>query len=405
MSNHGHDDNLPIPEIRLGPKAASVERIAGVIGGLGALLCVAGFFYNRAEFFQSYLFAFLYWGGFTIGGLGILVLNNTVGGRWGVTARRYLEAAMRTLPFLAVMFLILLIGLKDLYPWTHIDTVSNPISQAILRHKAPYLNVPFFIVRSIIYFAVWSFWGYRVYKMADKQDQTGDPTLRERMRAFSAPGCVVVTFTATFAYIDWLLSADAQFFSTIYGAMLLFGDVLQTFALVITVLILTSKGDRFGGRINSVILHDLGNMMFAFTIFWTYLSVSQLIIVWPANLPQELNWYLVRVRGGWTVLAALIAFVMFLIPFLGLLSQARKRDPNRLIRIAVWILCARVVDLFWIIEPTFRPNGFAIYWTDFAAFIGVGGIWVYLYLGQLRRRPLLPLRDARVMNPLPEPVA
>jgi hypothetical protein len=405
VSNHGHDNNLPIPEIRLGPKAASVERIAGVIGGLGALLCVAGFFYNRAEFFQSYLFAFLYWGGFTIGGLGILVLNNTVGGRWGVTVRRYLEAAVRTLPFLAVMFLILLIGLKDLYPWTHIDTVSNPISQAILRHKAPYLNVPFFIARAIIYFAVWCFWGYRVYKMSDKQDETGDPTLRERMRKFCAPGCLVVTFTATFAYIDWLLSADAQFFSTIYGAMLLFGDVLQTFALVITVLILTSKGDRFGGRINSVILHDLGNLMFAFTIFWTYLSVSQLIIVWPANLPQELNWYLVRVRGGWTVLAALIAFIMFLIPFLGLLSQARKRDPNRLIRIAIWILCARVVDLFWIIEPTFRPNGFAVYWTDFAAFIGVGGIWVYLYLGQLRRRPLLPLRDPRVMNPLPEAVA
>ena len=405
MSAHRHEEHLPIPEIRLGPKAASVERIAGVVGGLGALLCVAGFFYNRAEFFQSYLFAFLYWGGFTIGGLGILVLNNTVGGRWGVTSRRYLEAAMRTMPFIFVLFLILLIGMKDIYPWTHIDTVSNPISQAILRHKAPYLNVPFFIVRAIIYFAVWSFWGYRVFRMSDQQDRTGDPTLRERMRAFSAPGCLVVTFTATFAYIDWLLSADTQFFSTIYGAMLLFGDVLQTFALVITVMILTSRGDRFGGRINSVILHDLGNLMFAFTIFWTYLSVSQLIIVWPANLPQELGWYLVRVRGGWKVLAAMISLVMFLIPFLGLLSQARKRDPKRLMRVAVWILLARMVDLFWVVEPTFRTNGFTIYWTDFAAFIGIGGIWVYLYLGNLRQRPLLPLRDPRVMNPLPEVAA
>jgi len=402
VSTHTHEDHLPIPEIRLGRTAGTVERISGVIGGLGALLCVAGFFYNRAEFFQSYLWAFLYWGGFTLGGLGILVLNNTVGGRWGVTTRRYLEAAMRTLPFLAVMFVILLIGMKEIYPWTHIDTVANPISQAILRHKAPYLNVPFFIIRAVIYFSVWSFWGYRVFKMSDKQDQTGDPTLRERMRRFSAPGCLVVTLTVTFAYIDWILSADAQFFSTIYGAMLLFGDVLQTFALVITVLILTSKGDRFGGRINAVILHDLGNLMFAFTIFWTYLSVSQLIIVWPANLPQELGWYLVRVRGGWTVLAALISLIMFLIPFLGLLSQTRKRDPKRLIRIAVWILCARAIDLFWIVEPTFRTNGFAVYWTDFAAFIGIGGIWLYFYLGQLRRRPLLPLRDARVMNPLPE---
>lgn len=405
MSHNGHGESLPIPEIRLGPKAASVERISGVIGGLGLLLCVAGFFANRAEFFQSYLFAFLYWGGFTLGALGIMVLNNTVGGRWGVTARRYLQAAMRTLPFLLLLSLFLLIGLKDLYPWTHISNISDPVSRAILYHKQSYLNVPFFIVRTLIYFAIWLFWGLRLYRMSDQQDQTGDPTIRERMRKFSAPGCLIVTLTATFAYIDWILSADAQFYSTIYGAMLLFGDVLQTFALTILVLTLTSRGDRFGGRINPVILHDLGNMMFAFTIFWTYLSVSQLIIVWPANLPQEIQWYLVRVRGGWTVVASLVAVVMFLVPFLGLLSQARKRDPRRLMRVAIWILAARVVDMFWIVEPTFRTHGFAIYWTDFAAFIGIGGVWIFLFLGNLRRRPLLPLRDPRVMDPLPEMAA
>lgn len=405
MSNHAHEQTLPIPEIRLGPRAISVERISGVIGGLGILLCVAGFFANRVEFWQSYLFAFLYWGGFAIGGLGVLVLNHTVGGRWGVTSRRYLEAQMRTLPFILLLFLIMLIGMRDLYPWTHINTISDPVSKAILLHKQPYLNVPFFIVRTLVYFAIFFFWGFRVYRMSDQQDRTGDPTLRERMRKFSAPGCLIVTFTATFAYIDWILSADAQFFSTIYGAMLLFGDVLQVFALTIVALVLTSRTDRFGGRINPVILHDIGNMMFAFTIFWAYLSVSQLIIVWPANIPQEIGWYLVRVRGGWTVIASLVACVMFLVPFLGLLSQARKRDPKRLMRIAIWILAARVIDMFWIVEPTFRTKGFAIYWTDFAAFIGIGGIWVFLFIGHLRRRPLLPLRDPRVMNPLPEAVA
>ena len=404
MSSHAHEEDLPIPEIRLGPKAISVERISGVIGGLGVLLCVAGFFANRAEFWQSYLFSFIYWGGFSIGGLGVLVLNHTVGGRWGVTSRRYVEAQMRTLPFILLLFLIMLIGAKDLYPWTHINTITDPVSKGILLHKQPYLNLPFFIVRTLIYFAIFLFWGFRIYRWSDQQDQTGDPTLRERMRKFSAPGCVIVTFTASFAYIDWILSADAQFFSTIYGAMLLFGDVLQVFALTIFALVLTSREDRFGGRINPVILHDIGNMMFAFTIFWTYLSVSQLIIVWPANLPQEIGWYLVRVRGGWTVVASLVACVMFLVPFLGLLSQARKRDPKRLMRIAAWILAARVIDIFWIVAPTFRPNGFAIYWTDFAAFIGIGGIWVFLFIGHLRRRPLLPLRDPRVMNPLPEAV-
>lgn len=402
MSAHEEQTNVPIPDIRLGPKSASVERISGVVGALGILLCVAGFFANRVVFFQSYLFAFLYWGGFTLGGLGILVLNHTVGGRWGVTSRRYVEAAMRTLPLLFLFFLVLLLGMKELYPWTHIATISDPVSRGILYHKRGYLNVPFFIIRTLIYFAIWLFWGLRVYRWSDQQDETGDPTLRDRMRRFSAPGCVIVTFTATFAYIDWILSADAQFFSTIYGAMLLFGDVMQTFALVILVLVLTSQTDRFGGRINPVILHDLGNMMFAFTIFWTYLAASQLIIVWPADLRQEIGWYLVRVHAGWKVLATAVSLTMFLVPFLALLSQDRKRDPVRLMRVAVWILVARIVDMFWIVIPTFRTGGFSIYWTDFAAFIGVGGIWVYVFLGQLRRRPLLPLRDPRVMTPLPE---
>ena len=160
--------------------------------------------------------------------------------------------------------------------------------------------------------------------MADQQDRTGDPTLGERMRAFSAPGLLIFTLTATFAYIDWILSADTQFYSTVYGAMILIGDVLQTFALTIIVLILTSRGDRFGGRINAPILHDLGNMMFAFTIFWTYLSASQLIIIWPANLPQEATWYLDRTQRilEGTGLCGGSEYVRD--SFLALLSQDRK---------------------------------------------------------------------------------
>jgi hypothetical protein len=274
----------------------------------------------------------------------------------------------------------------------------------VLQHKAPYLNTPFFIARIVLYFAIWLFWGLRVNRLADLQDETGDPTLKERMRRFSAPGVLVFTLTATFAYIDWILSADIQFYSTIYGAMILIGDVLQAIAMSIVVLVLASRDDRFGGRVNAPILHDLGNLMFAFVIFWTYLSVSQLIIVWPANLPQEIGWYLDRVRGFWRYLGVTTALSMFVIPFCLLLSQDRKRHPIRLLRVAVFILCARIIDLFWIVEPTHR-KAFALYWTDFAAFLGVGGIWVYVFVSQLRRRPLLPLHDPRVPEPIPEAVA
>ena len=403
MSDHLHDVATTTPEIRLGSRAIGIERSSGVVGALGLILCCAGYWANHEHFFQSYLFAFLYWSGFSLGGLGILLMNNVVGGKWGVTTRSLLIAATRTLPIILILLLpILFLGMKDIYPWTHPDLVSH---NQFLWHKRGYLNVPFFLVRVVFYFAIWLFWGWRVMKMSDRQDETGDVTLIVRMRQFSAPGLLIFVMTATFAYIDWILSADIQFFSTVYGAMIVIGDALQAFALTIVVLILASKEDRFGGRINSALLHDLGNLMFAFTIFWTYLSVSQLIIIWPGDLPQEIQWYLVRVRGGWRVIAAAISLIMFAIPFLALLSQARKQNPKRLIRVAIWILCARAVEMFWIVEPTYRNNGFVLYWTDFAAFIGVGGIWVYVYLGQLRRRPLLPLRDPRVMAPAPVPEA
>lgn len=398
MSEH-HSHSAEVPVVRLGPGAASVERTAGLVGAVGLFLCVAGFFMNREHFFQSYLFAFLYWAGFGFGGYGILFLNNVVGGKWGVTIRRLLEAKARTLPLIGILFLpILFLGVPYLYPWATDQVHHN----AILRAKVAYLNWPFFAVRCVVYFAIWLLWFSRVQKLTDRQDETGDPSLVVRLRQISAPGLLVFVLTVTFAYIDWLLSTDAEFFSTVFGGLILIGNVLQTFCLSVIVLIISSKHDRFGGRIHSKLLHDLGNLMFAFTIFWTYLSASQLIIIWPGNLPQEIGYYIMRTKGFWKVITWVVGLTMFAIPFLSLLSQARKRNPKRLIRIAIWILCAHTLYMFWVVEPTYRSNGFEIYWTDPVAFLGIGGIWVWAYLGQLRRRPLLPLRDPRISQPIPE---
>jgi hypothetical protein len=411
VSSHGSTADLAVPEITLGPQAESVKRIASIIGIAGLLLCVAGYFSDHARFFQSYLFAFMFWAGFPIGGLGILLLNNVVGGKWGVTIRRYLEASARTLPLIAVFFVVILLGVKDIYAWaTHSFVQANEF----LKHKEGYLNLPGFAIRAVVCFGLWMFFLWRVNKWTDEQDQTGDPAIKEKLRKFSAPALLVLVITVTVAYIDWALSVDTQFYSTVYGALILIGNVQQTFALCILTLILTSKGDRFQGRVNSKILHDLGKMLFAFVIFWTYLSASQLIIVWPASLPQEITWYLDRTAGFWKAICVFVGLTMFAIPFAALLSQGLKKDPRRLQRVCVWILIVNAIHMFWFIEPPFRvisastplhtSSSFAVYWTDLAAFLGIGGIWVYYFITQLRKRPLLPLKDPRLSPALPQEV-
>jgi hypothetical protein len=411
LSNHGHAADVAVPDITLGSKAAGVERIAGIIGVAGLFLCVAGYFTSPPKFFQSYLFAFLYWVGFPVGGLGILLLNNVVGGKWGVTIRRYLEASARTMPLMAIFFLGILLGLKYIYAWA---TPANVAANEFLKHKEAYLNIPAFIGRAVFCLGLYLFFVWRLNKWTDEQDRTGDPAIRDKMRKFSAPALLVFEQAISVSYIDWLLSADTQFYSTVFGGLVLIGNVQQTFALSILALILTSGEDRFHSRVNAPILHDLGKLLFAFTIFWTYLSASQLIIIWPANLPQELTWYLDRTHGFWKALATFVGLTMFAIPFLALLSQARKKDPRRLRRVAVWVLVVNAIYMFWLVEPTFRSTsastplhtspGFNIYWTDIAAFFGIGGIWVYYFIGQLRRRPLLPLKDPRVSPSLPQEV-
>lgn len=413
MSNHDHAAEIAVPEITLGSKAAGVERTAGIIGVAGLFLCAAGYFTDHEKFFQSYLFAFLFWAGFPIGGLGILLLNNVVGGKWGVTIRRYLEASARTMPLIAAFFLIILLGTKDIYGWA---TQANVAANEFLKHKAGYLNFWGFTLRTAFNFALWLFFVWRLTKLSDEQDLTGDPTIKDKLRKFSAPALLVFVLSVTVAYIDWIMSVDNQFYSTVFGGMVLIANVQSTFALSIMALILTSEGDRFQNRVNAPILHDLGKLLFAFTIFWTYLSASQLIIIWPANLPQEITWYLDRTDGFWKAIATFVGLTMFAIPFLALLSQSRKKDPRRLIRVTLWIIVVNAIYMFWLVEPTFRGSsvsaspalhtspGFNIYWTDFAAFFGIGGIWVYYYITQLRRRPLLPLKDPRLSPSLPREV-
>lgn len=385
-------------ETMLGNQMDRVQRVALLVGVLGLVLCVIGLFVDRDQFFRSYLFGYLFWLGMAVGSLAILMMNHVVGGRWGVVTRRLLEAGTRTTPVMALLTIPVLLGLGSLYLWARADVVQH---DHVLQLKQPYLNVPFFIVRLVVYFAIWMFYGITLRRWSLQQDESADPLLIRRMQKLSAPGLVVLTLSATFAFFDLIMSLEPHWFSTIYGAMFLVGQVLQTFAFIIAVIVLLSRRAPFAGLLTTQHFHDLGNLMLAFTCLWAYLSFSQFLIIWSGNLPEEIPWYVRRLYGGWGAVAVLLVLFHFFVPFVILLQRFVKRNPSLLQKVALLMIVIRLIDVFWVVMPAFaqkeyKLSGFAISWMDFAAPLAVGGIWIAAYIWNLKKYPLLPVGDPRL---------
>ena len=378
------------------------SRVAGIGGGL---LCIAGYILNRDQFLRSYLFADIFWTGMALGCLGILLLHHTVGGKWGMVIRRLCEAGSQTIPFMAIFLLPVLLSMPALYAWDRPEAAHNAVIQA----KSGYLNVPFFIARTIFYFAVWTLYIYLLGKWSAQQDRTGDPglsaRLSEKMKAVSAPGLVVFTFTGTFAFVDWIMSLEPEWFSTMYGAMFLVGEMLEAFALVIALVILLSRLEPIQHYITPQHFHDLGNMLLTFTVLWAYLSFSQFLIIWAGNLPDEVPWYVRRLGQGWGPVAVLLVVFHFCLPFLLLLQRDIKRRADLLLNVCWLMLAIRLLDVYWVVEPSFYGNRIQIHWTDFAAAVAVGGLWLALFFWRLGARPLLPLKDSRLEGAPRETVA
>jgi hypothetical protein len=260
-------------------------------------------------------------------------------------------------------------------------------------------------MRSIFYFVVWTWYAYRLSHWSNQQDRTGDESLMGKMRGISAPGLVVFTFVTTFAFIDWIMSLEPHWFSTIYGAMFLIGQVLESFAFVIALTIILSRKPPLREHITPQHFHDLGNMMFAFMVLWAYLSFSQFLIIWAGNLPDEIPWYLRRFRGGWGWVALAIVVFHFATPFVLLLMRSVKRNARRLLAVCFLMLAVRVVDVYWVIEPAFYNQQLKIHWMDFVMPVAVGGLWLAGYFWQLKSRPLVPVGDPRLLGAPRETVA
>jgi hypothetical protein len=383
--------------------ADRVQRNALIAGGAGLALSLLGYLLAPPVFFRAYLVAWVLATGTALGCLAIAMLHHLSRGGWGLVVRRVLEAASRTLPVLLLLALPLVLlparraghpgyesGLLSLYEWARPEVVAG---DPVLQHKEPYLNVPFFIVRLILYFAIWYGLAWVLNRMSLEQDRTGDPRLVRRMQLIAAPGLAAYCLAATFAAVDWLMSLQPHWFSTIYGVYFVGGHGLSALAFLILVAGYLSRREPMSRVLARRHFHDYGKLFLAFLMLWAYFSFSQFLIIWAGNLPEETVWYARRIRGGWQWVALSLVVLHFAIPFLLLLSRDLKRAPRLLARVAALLLLMRWVDLFWQVEPAFDEGRFTFHWLFPAALLGVGGLWLAAFFRELKRRPLLPVND------------
>jgi len=362
-----------------------------VLGVIGLAATVAGLFaVSPNQFYRSWLWSYLFVLGIASGCLAWLMVQYLSGGAWGVVIRRSAEAAGRTLPLVALLFIPILIGIPNLYPWSHPNVA---MASEIVRHQRPYLNLPFFIIRAVIYLGGWCFMSWYLNRWSAIEDREGGQAPRRKMAALSGPGVILWCFMITFMATDWVLSITSQWTSTMYGFLIIGGQALSSMAFLITVLVFLSARKPMADVVTPRHLHDLGKLMFAVIMLWAYFSFSQFLIIWAGNLPAEITWYMVRLRGGWQYVALLIVVGHFALPFALLLSRDLKRNFKLLRNIAVFVLAMRVVDTYWQVVPHFRTGSFGVSWVDISALVGLGGIWMAYFLHQLAKRPLVPLND------------
>ncbi|MBZ5516978.1 MAG: hypothetical protein LAN62_19435 [Acidobacteriia bacterium] len=370
-----------------------LEKPALIVGLLALVISVGGGLHSPVQFFRSYLRGYVFWLGVALGCAAVLMLHHLVGGRWGFVIRRLLESGTRTLLVMAAFTVPFLLGLRFLYAWA--DPVRAHAETAI-EDKALYLNVPFFIGRTIVYFAAWMLLAHFLNKWSLEQDRTANPALTRRLQNLSGPGLVIYGLTVTFASVDWVMSLEPSWFSTIYGMIFMVTQALSAMSLVIVITLLLSKTEPLREMVTPPALNDLGNLLLTFTMLWAYLSFSQFLLIWSGNLPDEITWYTARATGGWAWIAVLLIVFHFAVPFLLLLSRFVKRRIRLLSAVAAGLVVMSLLDMFWLLAPAYDRAGPRFHWLDWTAVIGMGGVWFWRFIAQLKRAALVPLHDPRM---------
>ena len=380
------------------PVVKVIGRRSLLIGVVASVIAVGLAYSNPAVFFQGYLLSFMDWLGICLGSMVILMIRHLTGGGWGMVIRRVLGAAMRTLPLMALFFVpIAWLAVPRLYPWAMVpEAIEDPKIREHLVHNqfvtSDYLNWKGFIVRAVIYFAIW---GVLVFLLSIWSRQQNKPPVRDnsaRFKAVSGPGLILFALTVSFAAIDWVMSLDPSWMSTIYGLLFVAGELLAGLCFAVVIERILFRYKPMSVLLRPDFVHDHGKFMLTFIMVWAYFSFSQWLIIWAGNLPEEITWYMRRLHGGWGYVGVFLVLFHFAVPFVLLLSRPFKRDITKLVWLAAWMLFMRYVDLFWIIEPNFSAT-FRVTLAEILIPFAMGGLWIAYFCWNLNSMPLLPAYD------------
>ena len=383
-----HLDLTPPPVVK------TIARRSLIVGVVFGVVAVIGAFMRPEEFYRAYLLGFMCWLGVALGSMAILMIRHLTGGGWGMVIRRTLGAAMRTLPLLALLFIPIILGMHRLYIWAQpLDNIADKHLREHLQDiTQTYLTRNGFIIRAVFYFAIWNLLSFLLTKWSKQTDRPGAPDNTQRFKAVSGPGLILYGFTISFAAIDWVMSLDPSWVSTIFGLIILIGEVLSAMCFAVVVERILFNYRPMSEILKPDFVHDHGKWMLAFTMVWAYFNFSQWLIIWAGNLPAEITFYLKRLSGGWGLIGLTLVLFHFAIPFGILLSRPFKRDIRRLAWLAAWLLLMRYLDLFWIIEPNFS-NTLRFTVADVIVPVAIGGIWLASFFRNLAALPLLPAYD------------
>jgi hypothetical protein len=389
MSASAQHLDLAAPEV-----VRKISQRSLVIGAVFSVIAVALAFIHPDEFYRAYLLGFMCWLGIALGSMAIVMIRHLTGGGWGTVIRRILGAAMRTLPLLAILFIPVILGIRRLYIWA--QPLSNIEDKHLREHleqiTQSYLTVNGFIIRAVFYFAIWNLLSFLLSKWSKQTDHANTPDNTQRFKAVSGPGLILYAFTLAFASIDWLMSLDPSWISTIFGLIILIGEMLSAMCFAVVVERILFNYKPMSEMLRPEFVHDHGKWMLTFTMVWAYFNFSQWLIIWAGNLPSEITFYLKRLSGGWESVGLILVVFGFAAPFAMLLSRPFKRDIRKLVWLAVWLMLMRYLDLFWIVEPNFSKT-FIVTAADIVVPVAIGGIWLWYFFRNLSLLPLLPAYD------------